>query len=134
MKKSRKVWNCAEGSIQVAWSKARACGRSLAGIVGSNLTGACTYFSCECCVLSGRNLYVGLNGALQNVACVSVISKPQQRGVPGPLGTVAPGGSGNGLFLWSYFQFLRRQQAHEVQMLLYILESNPHPNLIRTRI
>ena len=34
-----------------ALSKGWVCGRSLAGVVGSN---------CECCVLSGRHLCVGL--------------------------------------------------------------------------
>jgi len=36
------------------------CGRSLAAIVGSNPTGAWMFFSCECCVLSGRGLCDGL--------------------------------------------------------------------------
>jgi hypothetical protein len=47
--------------IQVAaWSKAWVCGRSLAGIVGSNPAGAWMALSCECCVLSGRGLCDGL--------------------------------------------------------------------------
>ena len=36
------------------------CGQSLAGIVGSNPTGAWISVSCECGVLSGRDLRVGL--------------------------------------------------------------------------
>ena len=36
------------------------CGRSLAGIVGSNPTGAWISVSCDCGVLSGRGLRVGL--------------------------------------------------------------------------
>ena len=36
-------------------SKAYVCGRSHAGIVGSNLTGGMDV-CCECCVLSGRGL------------------------------------------------------------------------------
>jgi hypothetical protein len=39
-----------------ARSKAWVYGRSLAGIVGSNLTGAWMSVCCECCVLSGRGL------------------------------------------------------------------------------
>jgi hypothetical protein len=34
-------------------SKARVCGRSLAGIAGSNLAGSWMSVSCKCCVLSG---------------------------------------------------------------------------------
>jgi hypothetical protein len=41
----------------VARSKAWFCGRSLAGIVGSNPAGGRTFVCCECCVLSGRGLY-----------------------------------------------------------------------------
>jgi hypothetical protein len=44
----------------VVRSKAWVCGRSLAGIVGSNPTGAWMSVSCECCVLSGRGLCDGL--------------------------------------------------------------------------
>ena len=40
-------------------SKAWVCGRSLAGIVGSNPAGAWVSVSCECCVLSGRGLSSG---------------------------------------------------------------------------
>jgi hypothetical protein len=43
-----------------ARSKAWVCGRSLAGKVGSNPAGAWMSGSCECCVLSGRGLCVGL--------------------------------------------------------------------------
>jgi hypothetical protein len=35
-------------------------GRSLDGIAGSNPAGVCMSVSCECCVLSGRGLCVGL--------------------------------------------------------------------------
>jgi len=42
-------------------SKAWVCGRSLAGIVGSNPAGVMDVtLSCECCLLSGRGLCVGL--------------------------------------------------------------------------
>jgi hypothetical protein len=41
-----------------ARSKAWVCGRSLAGIVGSNPAGAWMSVSCECCV-SGKGLRVG---------------------------------------------------------------------------
>jgi hypothetical protein len=45
----------------VPWSKASVCGRSLAGIVGSNPAGGILFsVCCECCVLSGRGLCVGL--------------------------------------------------------------------------
>ena len=43
-----------------ARSQAWVCGRSLAGIVGSNPAGAWMSVSCECSVLSGRGLCVGL--------------------------------------------------------------------------
>jgi hypothetical protein len=39
-----------------ALSKASVCGRSLAGIAGSNPVGAWMSVSCECCVLLGRGL------------------------------------------------------------------------------
>jgi hypothetical protein len=42
------------------WSQARVCGRSLAGIAGSNSAGAWMCVSCECRVLSGRGLCDGL--------------------------------------------------------------------------
>ena len=44
-------------------SKAWVCGRSLAGVLGSNpIKGIsiCLYVYCECCVLSGRGLCNGL--------------------------------------------------------------------------
>ena len=43
-----------------ARSKAWVCGRSLAGIAGSNSAGGIDVLSCECCVLSCRILCVGL--------------------------------------------------------------------------
>jgi hypothetical protein len=45
-----------------ARSKVWVCGRSLAGIVGSNPAGRGAWISvsCECCVLAGRGLCVGL--------------------------------------------------------------------------
>jgi len=43
-----------------ARSKAWVGGRSLAGIVGSNLVGVMDVCLCECCELSGRGLCVGL--------------------------------------------------------------------------
>jgi hypothetical protein len=43
-----------------ARSKVWVCGRSLAGIAGSNPAGAWMSVFCECCVLSGRGLCVGL--------------------------------------------------------------------------
>jgi hypothetical protein len=48
-----------------ARSKAWVCGRSLAGIVGSNHAGSRSV-SCECCVLSGRGL------------CDKVITRPEE--------------------------------------------------------
>ena len=39
-----------------ARSEAWDCGRSLAGIVGSNVAGGNGCLSCECCVVSGRGL------------------------------------------------------------------------------
>jgi hypothetical protein len=42
-------------------SKARVCGRSFVGTAGSNPAGrACLSVCCECCVLSGRGLCIGL--------------------------------------------------------------------------
>ena len=43
-----------------AWSKAWACGRSLAGFVSSNLAETWIFVTCECCVFSGRGLCDGL--------------------------------------------------------------------------
>ena len=43
-----------------ARSKAWVCGRSVAGNAGSNHVGAMDVVSCECCVLSGSGLCVGL--------------------------------------------------------------------------
>jgi hypothetical protein len=46
-----------------AWSKALVCGRSIAGIVGSNLAGSldvCLFVCCECCMLSCRGLCLRL--------------------------------------------------------------------------
>ena len=42
-----------------ARSKAWVCGRSPAGIAGSNAAGAWMFVCCECCVLSGRGEYDG---------------------------------------------------------------------------
>ena len=43
-----------------ARSKAWVCGHSTAEMVGSNLAGDRKFVSCDCCVLSGRGLCVGL--------------------------------------------------------------------------
>jgi hypothetical protein len=76
-----------------ARSKAWVCGRSLAGIVGSNSAGMDAY-AFECCVLSGEDLCVGLNrssrGVLPSVVCLIVVVKPWQWGGPGLLGDVVP--------------------------------------------
>ena len=45
---------------EAARSNAWVCSRSLAGIVGSNPAGGVDAVSCECCVLAGRGLCVGL--------------------------------------------------------------------------
>jgi hypothetical protein len=42
-----------------AWAKLLVCGRSIAGIVGSNPAGGVDV-SCNCCVLSGRGPCVGV--------------------------------------------------------------------------
>jgi hypothetical protein len=60
-----------------ARSKVWVCGRSLDGIVGSNTLVAWMFVSCECCVLSGRGLCVGLTTLLEEfyrVWCVWVWS------------------------------------------------------------
>jgi hypothetical protein len=50
------LYNCIGARFKVC-----VCGRSLAGIAVSNPTGSvCLSVCCECCVLSGRGLYVGL--------------------------------------------------------------------------
>ena len=61
------------------------------------------FVSCECCVLSGRGLCVGLVTRPESdrvrvracarvcvCVCVCVIATPRQRGGSGPLGTVVP--------------------------------------------
>ena len=49
------------GPIPVAArSKAWVCVRSLTGIMGANPAGAWISVSCECCVMAGRSLGVGL--------------------------------------------------------------------------
>ena len=65
-----------------ARSKAWICGRSLVGIVGSNPTGGMDV-CCECCVLSGRGLCVGLITRLEE----SLNSERESSilGPPGPL-------------------------------------------------
>jgi hypothetical protein len=54
------VLNTNEPVPVAARSKASVCGRSPAGITGSNPAGAWRFLCCECCVLSGRGLCVGL--------------------------------------------------------------------------
>ena len=44
----------------MAYDYAESSGRSSSGIVGSNSSGAWMSLPCECCVLSGRGLCVGL--------------------------------------------------------------------------
>ena len=62
-------------TVQVAdRSKARVCGRSLAGIAGSNPAGGMDVcVLCECCVCSGRGLCDGPDpssrGVLPSVMC-----------------------------------------------------------------
>jgi hypothetical protein len=56
-----------------ARSNAWVCGRSFAGIPGSDHAGAWMSVSCECCVLSGRGPCVGLvalPGVLRSVTCL----------------------------------------------------------------
>jgi hypothetical protein len=69
-----------------ARSKARVCGRSLAGIAISNPAGAWMCVCCDCCVLSVRGLCVGLiTRPEQSYRVRCVIVKPRLGGVPGPL-------------------------------------------------
>jgi hypothetical protein len=59
-------------------SEASVCGRSLAGIAGLNPAEARMSISCECCVLSGRGLCVGLITRPEEsyrVVCLNVIVK-----------------------------------------------------------
>jgi len=56
-----------------ARSKTWVCGRSFAGIMGSNTAGGVVFISSECCVLSGRGHCVGLitrRGESYGVWCV----------------------------------------------------------------
>jgi len=53
------IYTASEPIPVAARSKAWVCGRTLAGIAGSN-TDDGIYVSCECCVLSGRGLCDGL--------------------------------------------------------------------------
>jgi len=76
-----------------ARSKAAVGGRTLAGIMGSNPTGAWMSVSCECYVLSGRGLCVGLitrPWALYRVWCVWDREAWIMR-IPGLPRAVAPG-------------------------------------------
>jgi hypothetical protein len=55
------------------------CGRSLDGTAGSNPTGAWISVCCDCCVLSGRGLCVGLiTRTEESQLCLSGIVKPRQ--------------------------------------------------------
>jgi hypothetical protein len=51
------------------------------------------FFSCECCVLSGRSLFLRADhssrGVLPSVVCLSVILKRRYWAGPGPLRAVA---------------------------------------------
>jgi len=60
-----------------AQSKVLVCGRSLAGIAGSNPAGGTNVY-CDCCVMSGRGLYFGLITRPEEsyrMWCVSVVVK-----------------------------------------------------------
>jgi hypothetical protein len=59
-------------------SQAWVCGRSVAGMAGSNPAGS-VVVSCECCVFSGRGLLRADHSprtVLPSVVCLSVIVKP----------------------------------------------------------
>jgi hypothetical protein len=60
-------------------SKAWVCGRSVAGIAGSNPTGSKTSVSFDCCVLSGRGSLRRADHSsrevLPSVVCLSVVVK-----------------------------------------------------------
>ena len=75
--------------------KACVCDLSLAGILGSNIAEGVDV-SCECCVLSGRGLCVGLitnPEKSHRVWCVlSVIVKPDNEEVFAPWGLLRHGG------------------------------------------
>jgi len=76
-----------------ALSKVWFCGRSLAGVEGPNPAGggggAWTSVSCECCVLPGRRLCVGLiTRPEESCRTWCVIAQPRYWGGPGPLGAV----------------------------------------------
>jgi hypothetical protein len=53
-------------------SKARFCGRSLAGVAGSNLAGPWLPVSCECCVLPVKGLCDGPIPRLEEPIDVSI--------------------------------------------------------------
>jgi len=65
-------------------SKAWACGRSHARVVGLNPSGAWIFDSCECCVLSRRGLCVGLiarPGESHRIWCVQWVWSRSPKGV-----------------------------------------------------
>jgi hypothetical protein len=66
----------------VARSKAWVCGRTLAGVAGSNPAGGHRCLSLvKCCVLSGRSLRRADHSSravLPSVVCLSAIVKPRQ--------------------------------------------------------
>jgi len=77
----------------VGWSNVCVCGRSLARTVGSNPAAGmdtCLLLTVECCQRRLRRADHSSRGVLPIVVCLSVISKPQKWGGPGPLGAVAP--------------------------------------------
>jgi len=63
-------------------SNAWVCGRSIPGIVGLIMSGVWMPVSWECCVLSDRVLYKGVDHSsrviLPSVVCLSVIVNPGQ--------------------------------------------------------
>jgi len=67
-----------------ASSKTWVCGRSLAGIAGSNPAGVMDVCLCDYCVLLGRGIYEEADhpsrGVLPSVVCLRVIVKFLQRG------------------------------------------------------
>ena len=75
-----------------AWPKAWVCGRSLAGIAGSNPAEGMDVCH-ECCVLSGRGFCFGLITHAEETTECDVPECDREFSImtnPGPVGSVAP--------------------------------------------
>jgi hypothetical protein len=127
----------------VVRSKAWVCGRSLAGTAVSNPAGGTMSVSCECCVARQGSLRRADHCSrvvLQSVACLSVISKPQQWGGLGPRGLLSHVAGGkeesivtkpNDAYRWN-FVFIPYSTfwVTSYHNLALSLSRQPHPLLV----